>query len=154
MPPFETKVMARRPPTTLRYYRSADSTITVSDIEVDTGSVEGLDPSASSREATGLISPTTPGTYYYGACVDEVPGESDTTNNCSSATDVTVRIVNSPPQVVGDIDDLTVVLGEGFRVDISGVFSEPDGELVKNYGIHTQNVQELSLGSSIPKPVS
>ena len=121
-------------PTTLRYYRSADSTITVSDIEVDTGSVEGLDPSASSREATGLISPTTPGTYYYGACVDEVPGESDTTNNCSSATEVTVRIVNSPPQVVGDIDDLTVVLGEGFRVDISGVFSEPDGELVKNYG--------------------
>ena len=121
-------------PTTLRYYRSADSTITVSDIEVDTGSVDRLVPSGSIRHAIGVNVPSTPGTYYYGACVDEVPGESDTTNNCSSATEVTVRIVNSPPQVVGDIDDLTVVLGEGFRVDISGVFSEPDGELVKNYG--------------------
>lgn len=120
--------------TTLRYYRSVDSTITTGDTEVDTDPVEGLDPSASSREATGLNVPTTPGIYYYGACVDSVPGETDTTNNCSTATEVTVRIVNSPPQVVGDVDDLTVKLGEGFRVDISGVFRDPDGENVTNYG--------------------
>ena len=30
------------------------------------------------------------GTYYYGACVDAVAGESDTANNCSSAVSVTV----------------------------------------------------------------
>ena len=120
--------------TTLRYYRSDDATITNGDIEVGTDPVEGLDPSASSREATGLNAPTTPGLYYYGACVDSVPGETDRTNNCSTATEVTVRIINSPPQVVGDVDDLTVKLGESFRVDISGVFRDPDGENVTNYG--------------------
>ena len=34
--------------------------------------------------------PSTPGTYYYGACVDAVTGESDTTNNCSGSVSVTV----------------------------------------------------------------
>ena len=37
-----------------------------------------------------LTAPSTVGTYYYGACVDAVPGESDTANNCSSAVPVTV----------------------------------------------------------------
>ena len=120
--------------TTLRYYRSTDPTITTSDTQVGTDRIEGLAPFGKTLEATGLNAPTTPGTYYYGACVDAVAGESDTTNNCSSATEVTVRIVNSPPRVVGDVDDLTVELGERFQVDISGVFSEPDGEQVGNYG--------------------
>ena len=120
--------------TTLRYYRSTDPTITTSDTQVSTDRIESLAPFGRTLEAAGLNVPTTPGTYYYGACVDAVAGESDTTNNCSSATEVTVRIVNSPPQVVGDIDDLTVVLGESFRVDISVVFNEPDGEQVGNYG--------------------
>ena len=130
--------------TTLRYYRSDDATITTGDTEVDTDPVEGLEPSASSREATGLKVPTTPGIYYYGACVDAVPGETDTTNNCSTATEVTVRIVNSPPQVVGNVDDLTVKLGEGFRVDISGVFRDPDGENVTNYGFSLRTSGILS----------
>ena len=121
-------------PTTLRYYRSTDSAITASDVQVGTTAVDMLVPSGSIRDAIGVNVPTTPGTYYYGACVDAVAGESNTTNNCSTATEVTVRIVNSPPQVVGDVDDLTVVLGESFRVDISGVFSDPDGEDIQNYG--------------------
>ena len=29
-----------------------------------------------------LQAPPAPGTYYYGACVDAVPGEAETTNNC------------------------------------------------------------------------
>ena len=121
-------------PTTLRYYSSADTTITTGDTQVGTNPVDGLVPSGSSREAIGVTAPATPGTYYYGACVDSVSGESNTTNNCSSATEVTVRVVNQPPQVVGDVDDLTVALGESFQVDISGVFSEPDGEDFGNYG--------------------
>ena len=66
--------------------------------------------------------------------MDTVPSESDAGNNCSTATEVTVRVVNSPPEVVGDIDDITVTLGESFQVDISGVFSEPDGEEIQDYG--------------------
>ena len=38
----------------------------------------------------GRNAPSTPGTYYYGACVDAVTGESDTTNNCSGSVSVTV----------------------------------------------------------------
>ena len=32
-----------------------------------------------------LTAPDTSGTYYYGACVDAVTDESDTTNNCSAS---------------------------------------------------------------------
>ena len=121
-------------PTTLRYYHSPDAMITTSDTQVGTDRVDRLVPSGSIRHAIAVTVPSTPGTYYYGACVDTVPSESDAGNNCSTATEVTVRVVNRPPQVVGDIDDMTVTLGEFFQVDISGVFSEHDGEDVQNYG--------------------
>ena len=71
--------------TTLRYYRSTDSAITSGDAEVGTDAVDGLAASEISREIIDLIAPSAPGTYYYGGCVDAVPNESDTTNNCSGA---------------------------------------------------------------------
>ena len=76
--------------TTLRYYRSTDSTITSSDEGVGMDEVGSLAPSATSGEAIPLNAPSTVGTYYYGACVDAVSGESNTGNNCSSAVEVTV----------------------------------------------------------------
>ena len=69
--------------TTLRYYRSSDSTISTSDTEVGTDSVFGLSGGASGLESIRLTAPVSPGTYYYGACVESVSGESDTGNNCS-----------------------------------------------------------------------
>ena len=76
--------------TTLRYYRSTDSSISSSDTAVGTDSVSGLSASGTSPESIGLTAPSTAGTYYYGACVDSVSGESDTTYNCSSGVAVTV----------------------------------------------------------------
>ncbi len=76
--------------TTLRYYRSTDATITTSDTAVGTDAVVGLAASGSGSESVDLTAPSSPGTYYYGACVDAVAGESDTTNNCSSSVSVTV----------------------------------------------------------------
>ena len=76
--------------TTLRYYRSTDSSISTSDTEVGTDSVGGLAASGSSPESINLTAPSTAGTYYYGACVDAVSGESDTENNCSAAVRVSV----------------------------------------------------------------
>ena len=67
------------PATTLRYYRSTDTTITTSDTAVGTAAVAGLAPSGSSSGSVDLTAPPSPGTYYYGACVDTVTGESDTT---------------------------------------------------------------------------
>ena len=77
-------------PTTLRYFRSTDSTITSGDTEVGTDHVAGLDASGSSAESILTYAPSTPDTYYYGACVNSVSGESDTANNCSDAVAVTV----------------------------------------------------------------
>ena len=76
--------------TTLRYYRSSDMTISMSDTGVGTDAVGGLSASGTNAESIVLTAPSSAGTYYYGACVDTVSGESDTTNNCSDAVRVTV----------------------------------------------------------------
>ena len=82
---------ARSGATTLRYYRSSNSTISSSDTEVGTDAVGALSASGTSAESISLTAPSSAGTYYYGACVDRVSGESDTGNNCSSGVQVTVR---------------------------------------------------------------
>ena len=76
--------------TTLRYYRSDDSTITSGDTEVGTDAVGSLAASGSSMESIDLTAPSAPGTYYYGACADAVSDESDATNNCSGSMAFTV----------------------------------------------------------------
>ena len=106
--------------TTLRYYRSADSSISSSDTAVGTDSVSGLSASGTSDESIDQTAPSTAGTYYYGACVDSVSGESDTTNNCSSAVTVTVQAapVGAPDLVVGtpSVDDSSPTTGETFTL--------------------------------------
>ena len=74
----------------LRYYRSTDETITSSDTSEGTDDVGVLSASATSEESISLTAPS-PGTYYYGACVEAVTDESDTTNNCSTFVRITVR---------------------------------------------------------------
>ena len=79
------------PATTLRFYRSTDGTITTADTAVGTDPVDPLSPSGAIAQSISLTAPSSPGTYYYGACVDAVTGESDTTtNNCSGSVQVTV----------------------------------------------------------------
>ena len=235
--------------TTLRYHQSGDSTITTGDTEVGTDSVFRLDALESGDESISLTAPSTPDTYYYGACVDSVSGESDIQNNCSTAVAVTVsapanvprsptgltatangqtridlswrapsddggaaingyRIEvsednsnwsdlaantgstaidyphtgltagstrhyrvsainsvgtgpasntdsattesaqqgNRPPQVIGDVDDVTAKVGETFTVDISRVFNDPDGDEIVDYGFASSNRGVLSGG--------
>ena len=86
--------------TTLRYYRSTDATITIGDTPVGTDAVRALSASSTSDEAIRLTAPASAGTYYYGACVESVTGESDTGNNCSSAVTVTVGVAGAPDLVV------------------------------------------------------
>ena len=68
--------------TLLSYYRSDDATITTDDTPVGTDEIAALAADQSARESTELTAPTTFGTYYYGACVDAVTGESEQANNC------------------------------------------------------------------------
>ena len=76
--------------TILRYYRSSDATISTSDTEVGTNSVNRLVGSGTSAESISLNAPSYAGTYYYGACVESVSGESNTDNNCSDGVHITV----------------------------------------------------------------
>ena len=79
--------------TTLHYYRSDDATISTQDTRVGTDPVGALAASGSSEESISLTAPSSEGTYYYGACVESVSGESNTDNNCSSAVTVTTERV-------------------------------------------------------------
>ena len=92
--------------TTLRYYRSTDATVTTSDTEIGTDAVTALAAAGSSSESVTLTAPSTPGTYYYGACVDVVMGESSTTNNCSAS--VEVEVTEPPPPPPPSTPDLEV----------------------------------------------
>ena len=86
--------------TTLRYYRSTDATITTSDTEVGTVAIGALAASGTSSESISLTAPSAAGTYYYGACVDTVRGEADTTNNCSASVQVDVSEPQTPPDLL------------------------------------------------------
>ena len=58
--------------TTLRYYLSTDSAISTSDTQVGTDAVPALGSRGRSTQWVELTLPSTPATYYYGACVDAV----------------------------------------------------------------------------------
>ena len=94
--PFELRATVRNrgtgasTATTLRFYRSTDTTISSIDTEVSTDAVSALAAGGTSSSVLMLTALSTAGTYYYGACVDPVSGESNSQNNCSSAVRVTV----------------------------------------------------------------
>ena len=106
--------------TTLRYHRSADATITTSDAQVGTDAVGALAASGSSAESIALTAPSTAGTYYYGACVDAVQGESDTTDNCSSPVGLDVEEPTDPAPDLGvgtpTVDDASPAPGASFTL--------------------------------------
>ena len=67
--------------TIVRYYRSSDATIENDDTQVNSARIAGIDPNQSTAEIVRETrAPSAVGTYYYGACVDAVIGESDTGN--------------------------------------------------------------------------
>ena len=107
-------------PTTLRFYRSTDSNVTSDDTDVGTVEVVGLDASGSSYESISLTAPSTPDTYYYGACVNSVSGESDTANNCSAAVAVTVLPLPSDLAVDTPSSSLsTPMTGQSLKLNIT-----------------------------------
>ena len=85
------------PSTTLRFYRSTDATVSTSDTEVGSNAVGALAAAGTGAESIDLTAPSSAGTYYYGACVESVSGESDSQNNCSSAVAVTVAAAPETP---------------------------------------------------------
>ena len=81
--------------TTLRYYLSTDLTISTADTQLGRDPVSALAAGGTSAESVSATAPDSPDTYWIGACVDSVSGESDTDNNCSAGVPI---IVSSSPQ--------------------------------------------------------
>ena len=81
-------------PTVVRLYRSDESTIDATDTPIHTENIKNL--AAESHHGLegdwGITAPASPGTYYYTFCVDPVPGESNTTNNCSETVPINVGV--------------------------------------------------------------
>ena len=117
--------------TTLNYYRSADATITTSDSKTPTSgrpgyrSVGGLNPSDSEDKSANTRAPSWLGTYYYGACVEAVAGESDTTNNCSAAVAVTIGA--APASAPGAPTGLSATADGQTEIDLSWTAPSSDG---------------------------
>ena len=140
------------PAAILRYYRSADSTITTDDAEVETDRVRYLYPSETDDESERLTAPDDAGAYYYGACVDWVTDESNTANNCSSGVQVTVTeaLQNSPDLVVSvsvvsvSIGDTELEPGETFAVT----------SWVSNSGLATSPATTLRIYRSTDSSIS
>ena len=115
--------------TTLRYYRSTDVTITRSDTAVGTDAVGAPAASGTSAQSISLTAPATAGAYYYGACVDTVTDESDTTDNCSGSVKVDVEAPKYPDLEVGTplVDDAGPEPGATFTMSVE-VSNTGDGE--------------------------
>ena len=67
-----------------------------------------------------LTAPSAAGTYYYGACVDAVAGESDTANNCSTSVQLDVSeppMPRAPAVAQKAVDDVIAAAtnGDGLR---------------------------------------
>ena len=123
--------------TTLRYYRSTDTTIDpTTDTEVGTaatiGPLSGFNtinqvyPNTSSQTVT-LTAPTTPSTYYYGAYVSGSTTEINIRNNDSPAVTITV---SAPPDLVAEVFEFrpdTVAPRERLTLDAT-VTNEGEGQ--------------------------
>ena len=103
---------------TLRFYRSANTTISSVDAEVGSLALDALAASGTRSRSVDVTAPAVAGTYYYGACVDDVADESETANNCSEALSVVAVIEGAPDLVVVGIsvDESTLEAGESFTL--------------------------------------
>ena len=88
-------------PTSIRWLRSGSSTIAATDTRQGSTSIDSLDGGEYVSESFTFTAPSQNGVYYFGACVDEVAGETNTRNNCDSSV---VRI---------NVGNLQISVGEG-----------------------------------------
>ena len=81
----------------VRFYESVDFAIAPGDRQTGYDEVDDLAPSAAAAVTIAQVAPGNAGKYYYGACVDTVLTEVDSTNNCSIGIGVRVRARTDPP---------------------------------------------------------
>ncbi|CAK8715009.1 Serine protease, subtilase family [Candidatus Electrothrix laxa] len=131
---------------TLRYYRSTDATITTADTELTTDAVASLATGTTSAQNASVTAPTSEGTYWVGACVDTVTNESDTTNQCSTAVQITVAAATQPDLTVisPSVSDSALTPGQSFIINATA----------KNQGTATANSSTLRYYRSIDATIT
>ena len=95
----------RSAPTTVRYYRSRDTTIPRNDDEVGQGAVTALEVGEASDQSATVTAPSRAGFYYYGGCIDRLPDEY-VQRNCSEVWEITVPVDIGGPTVGFALDAL------------------------------------------------
>ena len=120
--------------TTLRWYRSADSTIDINDTPVGTSALSSLGVGTSVIISNRITVPNTVGNYtYYYACVDPATNEYYTNNNCSSTVRIVVLV--GLPLPTNDFNTLSAA-GNNFP---TGLWSDGTNMWVANDGIGDGN---------------
>ena len=140
----------------LRYYRSTNNVISRSDdTRVGSDTVGSLGAGQTSSQSITLTAPTTAGVYYYGACVDEVAGERDPGDDCTTNDEaIRVTVTGTTPPTRPDLDirnfrvndstsDATLTAGASFtiRADVYNFPSaDPASGVILRYYRSTNNV--------------
>ena len=166
-------------PTTLRYFRSADTTLnrmdgTDTEVGRDTISSTLIGSYGTIAESITLTAPTEPGNYYYYAYVDPVTGEQyysgsydRAANNISSYVTVTV---SAPPDLTVSLDrprQTTFAPGEQFTLDATvynrgtsasaatqlRVYEDSD-DYRRDQEIDSHSVRAISAGGSRDESIS
>ena len=110
--------------TTLRWYRSADSSLDRNvDTEIGTSAVSSLGAGRGIAISKLITASNTPGTYYYFACVDPVSGESDPANNCSDAREVVVTV----PDLVVTLNASRTTAPRSATINLSALITNAGG---------------------------
>ena len=107
--------------TTVRYYRSSDSSLSSRDTRVGSKTVSALAAGATTQVSVSLSAPQSPGAYYYGACV----GDSQTySGDACAVIKLNVLVVSiilpesqRPPMDWVDADSGTLQSLTGSEVD-------------------------------------
>ena len=138
--------------TTVRYYRSTDATITTTDAIIPTERESGLSFCGWSEpfrqhvdKSAGTASAVHTWHLLLSARVwNRLQGSPIRRTIARPAATVTVSRTNRPPRLTGEVDDKIVALGESFRVDLSGLFTDPDGDNITSYGFTYRTIGILS----------
>ena len=120
--------------TTLRYYLSKDNIIDIADTQLGTDAVPGLVAGdvTSQDLAVPPFVPGGEGSYWVGACIDSVAGETNAGNQCSAGLAITV-VLDSDRDRLPDI----VETSTGVYVDLDHTGTDPgiadtDGDGIKD----------------------
>lgn len=160
---------AGSPAAKVRFYRSTDATITSADTRLTT---ERLDPISAGRYRTvsaDLTVGTALGSFWFGACVEGVPGDTNAGNDCSAG--VAVQVGPRPDVAVGEVMVSPAVVPPWSSMEASAVIrsvgtgasgpgsvefryaaeGDPSPEW---YYVQGVNIPPLAVGSSVTIRVS